>query len=73
MERKGLIVAYRKLAREGNTTEEQTPIHIKDIVQISLAANRHSDEFNELKRVMCDDVDVTACGYSTGHTRLGLY
>ena len=32
VERKGLIVAYRKLAREGNSTEEQTPIHIKDII-----------------------------------------
>ena len=28
VEGKGLIVAYRKLAREGNTTEEQTLIHI---------------------------------------------
>ena len=57
VERRGLIVAYRKLAREGNTTEEQTPIHIKDIVQMTLAANRQSDEFNELKHDMIDDVD----------------
>ena len=32
VERKGIIVAYRKLAREGRTTEEQTSIQLKDIV-----------------------------------------
>ena len=57
VERKGLIAAYGKLVREGITTKEQTPIHIKDIVQMTLAANRYSDEFNELKRDICDDID----------------
>ena len=37
MVRKGLIAAYRKLAKEGNTSEEQTPI---DIVLMTIAANR---------------------------------
>ena len=57
VERKGLNVAYRKLAGDGNTTEEQTPMYIKDIVQMTLVANRQSDEYNKLKRDTCDDVD----------------
>ena len=54
--RKGLIVVYRKLAQDGNDTEEQTPIHIKDVEKMTHTTNQSDNIFTSLRREL--DVDV---------------
>lgn len=60
IERRGVIVAYRKLDTEGNTTEEQTPIHIKDVVKMTHSTKCQTDKFNSLRNELdqtCNDSD----------------
>ena len=59
--RKGLIVAYRKLAQNGNETEEQTPIHIKDVESITRCTIQGDNVFTSLRRELEVDVGVE-CG-----------
>ena len=40
VERRGVIVAYRRYASADNETEEQTPIHIKDIERMSVETQK---------------------------------
>ena len=54
--RKGLIVAYRKLAQDGNATDEQTPIHIKDVERMTHTTNQSDNIFTSLRREL--DVGV---------------
>ena len=37
--RKGLIIEYRKLVQDGNDTEAQTPIYIKDVERMTHSTN----------------------------------
>ena len=54
--RKGLIVAYKKLAQDGNDTEEQNPIHIKNVERMTHSTNPHDNVFMSLRREL--DVGV---------------
>lgn len=54
--RKGLIVGFRKLDREGNEVEEQTPIHIKDIEKMTYDSNNSDRVFNSLRKEMEENV-----------------
>ena len=54
--RKGLIVGFRKLDREGNDVEEQTPIHIKDIEKMTHDFNNSDGVFNSLRKEMEENI-----------------
>jgi hypothetical protein len=57
--RKGLIVGFRKLDRDGNEVEEQTPIHIKDIEKMTHDSN-HSDRIFDSLRIEVEEEGETA-------------
>jgi hypothetical protein len=56
--RKGLIVGFRKLDREGNDVEEQTPIHVKDIEKMTHESN-HSDRIFDSLRKETEEEEAT--------------
>jgi hypothetical protein len=57
--RKGLIVVFKKLDRDGNAVEEQTPIHIKDIEKMTHDSN-HSDRIFDSLRIEVEEEGETA-------------
>ena len=57
VERRGLIVGYRKVAKGDNETEEQTPIHIRDIEEMTFNAQELSTAMVELKEKFLDEME----------------